>query len=208
MFRLVAVPGAAFALFLTGGGMLLAPSPAQAACTCVTATPTENAAEADAVFSGTVRESRNSRTDSGNDGGRQKGIVTYVVDVDRVWQQEGTVVTGTVQVSSARDTATCGLGDLPAGSMYVFFAKARDAGFRAGSCGGSAPISDDFRAEVEDALGSGKAMVPDEENPELVLTQVEESRPQTIGRLAAPGAAVALVGLLGLVFVRLVGSRR
>jgi len=206
MTPLSAIRSAAPALLLTGAGVLLAQPPVQAACTCVTAAASENAAAADAVFSGTVRESRRARSD--DDVGRPKGLVTYVVDVEGVYKQEGTVVTETVQVTSPRDTATCGLGDLPAGTMYVFFAKARDAGFRAGSCGGSAPVSDALRAEVEAVLGPGKVMVLDGDKPELVLTDVEESAPDTVTRLAAPGAAVALLGLLGLVLIRLAGSRR
>jgi len=195
---------AALGMLLATAGVLVAAAPAQA-CKCVISTTTENAAAADAVFSGTVRETRKPPAD---DSGRLKGLVTYVVDVDRVYKEEGTVVTESVKVSSARASTTCGLGDLPPGTEYYFFAQARDTGFRATSCGGSQPASDAFLAEVEAALGTGKQMVPDAEKPELVLTEVETAVPPTLGRVAAPGAAAVLLGLLGLVFVRLAGSRR
>jgi len=195
---------AVLGMLLATAGVLVAAAPAQA-CKCVTSTTTEHADAADAVFSGTVRETRKTTAD---DSGRLKGTVTYVVDVDRVYKEEGTVVTETVRVSSARASATCGLGDLPPGTAYFFFAQARDAGFRATSCGGSQPLSDAFRAEVEAVLGTGKQMVPDDAKPELVLTEVETAVPPTLGRVAAPGAAAVLLGLLGLVFVRVAGARR
>lgn len=197
--------GAVCALFVACGGVLLVQAPAQAACSCTDTGTMEHAADADAVFTGTIRETRKPGPD---ESGKVKGLFTYVVDVERVYRQEGTVVTETVKVSSARSTATCGLGNLPVGSSYVFFATARDAGFRAGACGGSGPVTDQLVADVEAALGSGKQMVPDEALPELVLTAVESAAPQSVSRLAAPGAAVALLGLLGLVLVRLAGSRR
>jgi len=199
------VLGPVLALVAVCAGVLLVQAPAQAACSCTDTGTMQHAGDADAVFTGTVRETRKPEPD---ESGKIKGLFTYVVDVDRVYKQEGTVVTETVQVSSARSRATCGLGNLPAGSAYVFFATARDAGFRAGACGGSASASDELVAEVERALGSGKQMVPDNELPELELTAVESTGPQSVGRLAAPGAAVALLGLLGLVLVRLAGSRR
>ncbi len=199
-----AVRTAALGMLLATAGVLVAAAPAHA-CKCVNTTTAEDAAAADAVFSGTVRETRKPEPDQS---GRVKGLVTYLVDVDRVYKEEGTVVTDTVQVSSQQASASCGLGNLPPGTEYLFFATARDAGFRAGSCGGSRPATDDAVADVEAVLGTGRQMVPDGAKPELVLTEVETAAPQTVGRLAAPGVAIALLGLLGLVFVRVAGSRR
>lgn len=197
--------GAAFAFLAACGGVLLVQAPAEAACSCSDTGTGQHAVAADAVFTGTVRETRKPAPD---ESGKIKGLVTYVVDVERVYKQHGTVVTETVKVSSARSAASCGLGNLPVGSSYVFFATARDAGFRAGACGGSAAAADQLVADVEAALGPGKEMVPDPEKPDLVLVTVESEAPQSVTRLAAPGAAVALLGLLGLVLVRLTGSRR
>ena len=133
-----AVRTAALGMLLATAGVLVAQAPAHA-CKCVNTTTAEDAAAADAVFSGTVRETHKPEPD---ESGRIKGLVTYVVDVDRVYKEEGTVVTDTVQVFSQQASASCGLGNLPPGTEYLFFAQARDAGFRASSCGGSRPATD------------------------------------------------------------------
>ncbi len=185
--------------------MWTAAAPAQAACTCQDQTTQEHADGADAVFSGTVRETRKPEPDGS---GRIKGVVTYVVDVEQVWKEDGTVVTDTVKVTSPRAESACGLGDLPPGTEYVFFAKARDTGFRAAACGGSGALSDELQTDVVAVLGEGRAVVAERETPVVELTAVDTAAPRSVTRVAAPGAALAIVGLLGLVLVRVAGSRR
>ena len=199
---------ASLGLLLVGGFVWVGAAPAQAACTCQDGTLQEDADGADAIFSGTVRETR--KPDAGQDGaaGGKKAEVTYVVDAEQVWKEDGTVVTDTVRVSSPRATSACGLGDLPAGTEYVFFAKGRDTGFRAARCGGSQPLDVAFQREVEALLGAGRAVVPERENPVVELAPVNTSEPRSVTRVAAPGAALTLVGLLGLVLVRVARSRR
>ena len=99
-----AVRTAALGMLLATAGVLVAQAPAHA-CKCVNTTTAEDAAAADAVFSGTVRETHKPEPD---ESGRIKGLVTYVVDVDMVYKEEGTVVTGTVQVFSQQASASCG----------------------------------------------------------------------------------------------------
>jgi hypothetical protein len=195
---------AVLGVLMACAGVLVTQAPAHA-CKCAASTTADDVAAADAVFSGTVRETRQGRADR-KDG--RKRLVTHVVDVDRIYKAEGAVVTATVMVTSPRASAACGLGTLPAGTDFYFFAKARDAGFRATSCGGSSLATDRVRADVETVLGPGQQVVPDGEKPELVLTAVESSSPRTVSRVAAPGAALALIGVLGLVLLRLTRSRR
>lgn len=200
----VAARTALLGVLLAFAGVFLVQAPAQA-CSCVKLTTAEQAEAADAVFLGTVRETRQGQPDNK---GRLVEPLTYVIDVSRIYKAEGVVVADTVKVASPRGSATCGLGTLAAGSEYFFFARAQDAGFRATSCGGSQPVSEEFQAEVEAALGSGDDLRATAEAPELVMTTVETSSPTTVGRLAAPGAAVAILGALGLVAIRLRRSRR
>jgi hypothetical protein len=200
-----AARAAALGLLIACAGVLVAlaaQAPASAVCSCERASTRQHSAGADAVFTGTVRDTRRTATDGG------RAMRTYIVEVDRVYKEQGTVVTETVEVSSARSADACGLGNLPSGTAYLFFAQARDAGFRAGACGGSGPVTDAATAQVEGVLGPGEAMVPEAEQVEVVLTSVETEPPRSVTRLAAPGAALALLGLLGLVLVRLAGARR
>jgi hypothetical protein len=203
--------GLALAVLLGTSLVLAGLSPAQAACTCQDKTLGDHATAADAVFSGTVRESRNAEPEGGGGaggGGRAQRQVVHVVDVETVWQEDGTVVTDTVRVSSPRAESACGLGDIEPGTEFVFFAKARENGFQAAKCGGSRPLTTSFESEVVAELGDGRAVVPDDERPPVELTPLDTSAPGSVTRAAAPGAALVIVGLLGLVLVRFARSRR
>ena len=56
-------------------------------------------------------------------------------------------------------------------------------------------------AKIEGLLGEGTSVEPPPP-PTAQRTLVEESPPAGFARAAAPGAAVAIIGLLGLVVVR------
>lgn len=203
--RLLGVRGAVLALLLACAGILVIDAPAFA-CSCKDADATDHAEAADVVFVGTVVETRLPEPD---EQGRVRGLLTYVVDVERIYKSAA-VVTDTTQVASPISDAGCGLGELEPGTEFVFYATVRsgEAGFRATSCGGSGPASPTRIAEVEQELGPGRPVVSDAEPPAPVLTPVETTAPRSLGRLVAPGAALALVGLLGLVLVQVTGSRR
>lgn len=185
-------------LVLTGLGLVLTQAPA-VACSCAARDlPVATQAQrADVVLSGTVTGATRERT-----GDRPRNVLlTYTVDVDRAWQ--GVVGRDTVEITSSASTEACGLGTVPVGRRYVFFATARGAALSTTSCSGTGVASAALLAEVGDALGEGRPIGVEPSEPEPpVATPVDDSPPPEFGRTAAPGAALALVGLLGLFVVR------
>ncbi len=186
----------------TGGGAGAATRPAP--CQAPTRSTTEYADRADAVFEGVVRETRVPEPDGR---GRIVDPVTYVVDVQRVYKDDA-VVTDTVRIESSYYRSACGLGELEPESPYFFFVRARQSGFRTSASLGSAPVTDRRRTEVEAALGAGEATRPEPTAADLVLEKVEADAPGELGRAVAPGAAITLVGMLGLAVVGLTRRRR
>lgn len=158
-----------------------------------------DAKRASAVFTGTVTDVR--RTP---ERGARPATATYDVRVDRVYK--GSVRTETVQVASARTSKTCRRLGLSPQREYVFFVAAEASAFRADTCSGTAGATGRLIARVQRMLGDGRLPVP--APPEqAVFTRVADAEPATLTRMAAPGVALVLVGLLGLIVVRRVGSR-
>ncbi|KAA1421944.1 hypothetical protein F0U44_06700 [Nocardioides humilatus] len=108
--------------------------------------------------------------------------------------------------------ATDGLGKLEIGATYLFFVTT-EAGmdhYDAEPCSGTMPLRGGLSAQqqsaLEDALGDASGGVM----PEVELSAPSDgtrSIPEW-SRLAAPGAAVTLIGVLGLMLLSRVGSRR
>lgn len=194
----VAVLGALLAGLLTA----LAQAPALA-CDCVDSTLRQSAGRADVVLRGRVLEQRGVEpARAGESGG-----ATYVLEVDRVWK--GTVDAtdqARVEVSSSSGEASCGLGRLPEGRPVLLFATTpRSAGGElvANLCGGTTLATTSVVTQVERLLGEGTPVEPEPEAPPAVTGTVVGAEGEVdVVRLAAPGAAVALVGLLGLLVAR------
>lgn len=183
------------ALFLAGSGVVLAQMPAHA-CSCVSTTMQAQAKRADDVFSGTVTDATSTKS------GKQT-TWTYDVEVERIYK--GDVATSTVQVTSQGGTSgsSCGLGQLPADKPYVFFAQAEGSELSAGACGGTAPATPHRVKTVERVLGDGHTPAAPEPAPEkAVFTRVADAEPTDLSRIAAPGVALVLAGLLGFFVVR------
>ena len=190
MFRAVRV--AAVLLLACLGLVFTVSAPASADCTCKQGQLEQQVKRADVVFIGTVD---NVET-AGND-------QTYDVTASRAYQ--GTPERST-QVFSAGGRKACGLGKLDVGASYVFLATGTEAPYDADSCGGTSVANPTKVQKIEKLLGEGTSVEPPPP-PTAELTRVEDSPPAGLARTAAPGAAAAIIGLLGLVVLRRLARR-
>jgi hypothetical protein len=201
--RLVtALLGAALsALVVLGAGVpAQGGQPHKNAPVCPAVTVRQSTTAAMAVFSGVVSDVQKSpRTD-----GLPGAIYTQTVTVDLVYQ--GKVTTETVTVQTDRNRSGCSLGALTQGSEYMFFVTGSGDPWVASGTSGTRPSTETVVAQVTRLLGEGAP--PIQPAPEsATFTAVDTSDPQSLSRAAAPGAALVLVGLLGLVVVRGVSRR-
>lgn len=184
----------------------VAPSSASAACTCTAAvirSDTERLARnANSVFTGTVVGSTVVRPDDGT----ATAVFTAEVTVELIYK--GDVRESTVEVETVRGTSECDLGRLEAGRRYAFFVEAAEDTLVADGCGGTQPVRPKLLVELEALYGAGEpppVEVPAETASIEPVPGVED--PPTFTRAAAPGGAMVLVGLLGLVVVRRLARR-
>jgi hypothetical protein len=143
------------------GLVLAAPAPA-VACSCVTADPARLVRWADVVVVGEL---------SGIAAAPERDVISstdpvgYTIAVDRVLKGEAG---GTVEVVSARFGASCGLEGLEVGRSYVVLAAHHDIMGKptdelwASLCGGTAPASRSYIAELEAVTGPGRPPDPGE----------------------------------------------
>jgi hypothetical protein len=146
---------------------------------------------ADDVFTGTVADTS-----------VKGGTVTYTVKVDRVFK--GDVDTTDVTVTTAKAARACGLPDLATDSKYVFFTAGAELTTR--KAAGTAPATDARVARVARLLGDGRAPTPPAPTT-ATFTRVA-GEPTSLQRVAAPGLALVIVGLLGLGLAAGLGRRR
>jgi hypothetical protein len=180
------------------GGVVLAASPASAGpapSQCRQPTLDHQIKRADVVFRGAVEKARAVK------GKGAQRTRTYKVKADRVYQSS--LVTDSVLVT-AEVGATCPPPTLKVGKRYIFFVT--EQGSRLVSTSATARASHQLTTQVEKKLGSGKA--PRKAQPPTAeFTKVANAAPPSLSRLLAPGAALLVLSLLGLLVVGRLGRR-
>jgi hypothetical protein len=178
------------------GGALLAASPASAAPSqCPQPTLDKQIKQADVVFRGVVEKARPVR------GKGAQRTRTYTVRADRVYQ--ASLVTDTVLVT-VEVGATCPPPTLKLGKRYLFFVT--EQGSKLVSTSSTARATPKVTRRVVAKLGDG--VQPQPAPPATAeFTRVANAAPPRLSRLLAPGAALLIVSLLGLVVVGRLGRR-
>jgi len=187
-------PGRALAIVVTTVALLgvpLATAPAHAAPApgCPRTTLDQDIARAHVVFRGEVKNVRAARGD-----GKHR-TRTYRVVSDRVYQSS--LVTDVVVVTAEVGRA-CPPPTLAQGKRYVFFVT--EEGSRLVSTSATAKATKKLTAQVVAKLGSGVHPQP-APPPAAEFTLVADASPPSLSRLLAPGAALVIVSLLGLLVV-------
>jgi hypothetical protein len=182
------------ALALASSGALVAATaaPAAAACENPNATLEQQTVRADAVFTGTVGDRSASRR-----------AVTYEIDVDLVHKGD---IGEQATVRTPRGEKACGVPDLENGQDYVWFVTEDGDRLTATRDGGTTRATSAHVQQVEGLLGEGTSPTPPVP-VEATFTTVAGEQTE-LSRLAAPGVALVLVGLLGLLLVAALGRRK
>jgi hypothetical protein len=185
----------ALAAGATAAALLVAPvstSPsgaAPAAPRCPRTTLDQDINHADVVFRGEVEKA------GAVQGPRKQRTRTYRVRSDRVYQSS--LVQPSVVVT-ARVGTRCPVPTLAEGKRYIFFVTERGPLLIARN--GTARASATLTRQVEKRLGTGAQ--PEPPPPATAeLSKVADAEPPGLSRLLAPGAALVIISLLGLLVV-------
>jgi hypothetical protein len=190
-----ALAAAATAVALLGVPLATAPAHAAPAPACPTTTLGQDIASAHVVFRGEVKNVRPARGDG------KKRTRTYRVVSDRVYQSS--LVQPSVVVT-ARVGTKCALPTLTKGTRYIFFVNERGA--RLMAMPATAEATPRLTRQVVNRLGSGAQ--PEPTPPATAeFSQVTDATPPALSRLLAPGAALLIISLLGLLVVGRLGRR-
>ncbi|MDQ4051252.1 MAG: hypothetical protein M3237_00945 [Actinomycetota bacterium] len=198
-------------LLLAGACVLAAPGAGAASpapCTCAEESPgagttvQDHVKAANAVFQGTVQEVTVLGGNAENGFSR-----TSTVTVSRVYKPRNyeLITTDTVDVMTSATFGDC-TRELRQGGTYMFFVESNE-GFAATGCGGTSVATAKLTTQVQRLLGAGRPAVPPEP-PTATFSPVNTDEPATLTRVAAPGLALVLIGLLGLAVVRRMGRAR
>lgn len=186
---------AATAVAMLAVPLATAPAHAAPAPGCPTTTLDQDIARAGVVFRGEVKRVGAVRGD-----GKQR-TRAYRVLSDRVFQSS--LIQPTVVVT-ARVGTKCALPPLTKGTRYIFFVDERGA--RLMAMPATSKATSRLTRQVVNRLGSGAQ--PEPPPPAAAeFTKVADATPPAVSRLLAPGAALLIIGLLGLLVVGRLGRR-
>jgi hypothetical protein len=189
--------GAAISAALVGGALLAASPPAQARALapCPKQSLNKQIKGADVVFRGVVDKVRPVH------GKGDLRMRTYKVKADRVYQ--GSLVTDAVVVT-AKVGSACPPPTLAQSKRYIFFVT--EEGSRLVSTSATAKATKKLTDQVVAKLGNGAQ--PQPPPPATArFTLVADASPPGLSRLLAPGAALLILSLLGLLVVATIGRR-
>jgi hypothetical protein len=145
---------------------------------------------ADAVFDGVVAER-----------GTARSTVTYAVDVDLVYKGD---VGEHVSVETPRKL--CALPAFEAGDEVLWFVNEDGDRVVSARGDGTTSASPSHLRRVVNLLGTGQPATEPEPAKATFTLVGDDTTP--VSRLVAPGVALVLVGLLGLLLVAALGRRR
>jgi hypothetical protein len=189
--------GVAVTAVLVGGALVTASpaaaGPAPAACRRIGLD--KQIKRADVVFRGVVDKVRPAK---GKGADRTR---TYNVTADRVYRSS--LVTDSVIVT-AELGAKCPPPKLAQGKRYIFFVT--EQGSRLVATRSTASATKKLTDRVVAKLGSGVQPSPPPP-PTAQFTKVADAAPPRLSRLLAPGAALLIISVLGLVVVSRLGRR-
>ncbi|WGL52648.1 hypothetical protein P5P86_02210 [Nocardioides sp. BP30] len=167
---------------LSGLVVMGSPAPSYAAATCTPVAPAAAAQQADAVFTGVLAGAGQTDTKV------KPKRFTYPVRV-----QTSLKGSATGQVNVITRGGGCGIGALQPGTTYLFFVTAHGHSWLAPGTLGT--TSQNVAAASQQVVA---ALAP----PTVTFDHPQVGAPASLRRIAAPGVALVLIGLLGLLFVR------
>src|SRR5262245_14971731 len=192
---LTAAAGGALLATLLAGTLATAAPVTAAPGPCAPSTLKKDIKKADVVFRGVVTNAKPVR---GKGDQRHRD---YRVQVDRVYKSS--LVTEKVTVTADVGTR-CDIPVLKEDRRYLFFAT--EDGARLMATNATAPATDKLTRKVVAKLGDG--VVPRPAPPATAeFSQVADASPPALSRVIAPGAALLIVSLLGLLVLGRVGRR-
>ncbi len=174
---------------VAAAGVVVLSGTAQAARPCPDPTLGRDIDQADVVFRGEVTKVRPVEKTG------HRSTRPYKVTADRVYKSS--LVTDQVVVT-ARVGTRCALPTLREGTRYIFFVTEGHSRLLATS--GTAEATPKLTRQVVSRLGTGEQ--PQVTPPAAAqFTAVAGATPPALSRLLAPGAALLIVSVLGLLFL-------